>query len=72
MLKNISNLGEALNKEEQKSVTGGKADPNPQEYCVCYHVTYLVDGEITIEYPTSGPVIAVGWRPVSPFPACCL
>lgn len=72
IMKNLKNLGKALSKAEQKSIQGGKTDPNPPEYCHCYNVTYLVDGEITTTYPTSGPVIPVGWTPVSiPLPDCC-
>nr|WP_299678371.1 hypothetical protein [uncultured Dokdonia sp.] len=71
MLKNISNLGETLNKEEQQSITGGKLDGNPPEFCMCTQLTYLVNGEVTTEYPLSGPVQVVGWTDIIPVPACC-
>lgn len=72
MKKAILNFGKVLNKNEQQKINGGKVDSNPKEYCVCYNVNYLVNGEITTEYPTSGPVVAVGFSAIWPTPACCI
>jgi hypothetical protein len=61
MKKSILNIGKALNKAEQKFITGGKLDPNPRpELCICH----------TIDYNEMGGV--VGWSAISPTPECCI
>ena len=80
MLKNISNLGKALNKKEQKSITGGKPDPNPQEYCVCYTVScasgHQYDGTYQFPVECDGsswpPTYPVTFSAIIPAPACCV
>ncbi len=39
-MKSLKNVGKTLTKLEQKTITGGIADPNPQQYAVCYTITY--------------------------------
>jgi len=40
MLKNISNLGKSLSKNEQKSIKGGLLAPPEEELCVNAIITY--------------------------------
>lgn len=39
-MKNLKNIGQPLTKTEQKTINGGIRDPNPQQYVVCYTITY--------------------------------
>ena len=67
-MKNLLNLGKALNKAEQKQIQGGSGEG---EECVCINwVTYLVDGITYWECSQYAEFGGTTHLPLAPYPTC--